>query len=68
MKDKWITPDNYHLQDLFVHGRCLYCGKLALVTATHKGTSYNHCGAECSAIINELIDELAQKPSSRLFK
>ena len=68
MKDKWITPDNYHLQDLLDCGRCLYCGKLAQATQTHKGITYNHCGIGCSRIINKLIDEKSQQPGNQVVR
>lgn len=28
-KNPWITKDGYHIDDILVRGRCLWCGKLA---------------------------------------
>ena len=57
-KVKWVTPDDYHIQDIIDMGRCLWCGGLAQAVTTHHGHAYNHCSAECSACLNAVFDEL----------
>jgi len=56
-KDKWITPDNYHFQDILELGRCLYCGKLAS-TKTKQG---HICCDNCKPIIESLVKKLSQQ-------
>ena len=55
-KDKWITPDNYHFQDMLDNGRCLYCGELA-TTQTVQG---HKCCEDCKPIIESLVKKLSQ--------
>ena len=60
-QENWITPDRYHLQDLFEHGRCLVCGHLAKFNSKpiiRKGSQLLSCSREHHEIIKDAIDEL----------
>lgn len=57
IKTKWISPDDYHGQDLLVFGRCLRCGKLATKTKKFKGYEYKYCDITCDFIIERWIEE-----------
>ena len=63
-KDKWISPDDYHGQDLLASGRCLRCGKLATKTRKFKGHEYKYCGVTCGFIIEKWIEEVKNETVS----
>jgi len=60
-KDKWITPDNYHFQDIVDNGRCIWCGKLATKTVVcRRSKNILACSeSACADSIIELLDELS---------
>ena len=49
-KDKWITPDDYHFQDILDNGRCVWCGRLA-----SKNTKGSHRSCDEHKEIIELL-------------
>lgn len=56
----WISPDDYHLEDLLAQGRCLRCGRLAEpgYNREYKGFVYYYCSDECDVIVHDAIDEI----------
>ena len=63
-KDKWTTPDDYHIQDVLSMGRCICCGKLAVFTRLkHIGFTFPYCGsADCRRQVYMAIDKLKDNP------
>ena len=59
-KDKWTSPDNYHIQDLLALGRCALCGSLAHLSSLkkYKGYEFYSCSIGCEIVLKNRIDDL----------
>ena len=62
-KDKYITKDNYHIEDIISNGRCLWCGRLAQQDFDFDSFAVHHkfCSKSCRIAYQEINETLREK-------